>query len=167
VALGPRQLLSELVEGLIGSGQTDKAAAALDQLRADSGQVGYLRPALAWLEGWLTEQRGAVDEARRIYQDGEDSAGTGSPVYAARLLLADARLLRRTGNRPRSSPWTRWGGRTGWPGTRCRRTGWWPAGSRCGTECSFRMSPYSRLSLFRLDESSFGRAESKVPGETP
>lgn len=88
-----------LVEGLIGSGQTDKAAAALDQLRADSGQAGYLRPALAWLEGWLAEQRGAVDEARRIYQGGEDSAGTGSPVHAARLLLAHGRLLRRTGNR--------------------------------------------------------------------
>jgi len=86
-----------LVEGLIGSGQTDKAAAALDQLRADSGQVGYLRPALAWLEGWLTEQRGAVDEARRIYQGGEDSTGTGSPVYAARLLLAHGRLLRARG----------------------------------------------------------------------
>ena len=88
-----------LVEGLIGSGQVDHAAAALDQLRADSGQVSYLRPALAWLEGWLAEQRGALDEARRIFQDGEDSAGTGSPVYTARLLLAHGRLLRRTGNR--------------------------------------------------------------------
>ena len=88
-----------LVEGLIGSGQVDQAATALDQLRADSGQVSYLRPALAWLEGWLAEQRGALDEARRIFQDGEDSAGTGSPVHAARLLLAHGRLLRRTGNR--------------------------------------------------------------------
>ena len=88
-----------LVEGLIGSGQVDKAATALDQLRADRGQVGYLQPALARLEGWLAEQRGSVDEARRIYQGGEASAGTGSPVHAARLLLAHGRLLRRTGNR--------------------------------------------------------------------
>jgi DNA-binding CsgD family transcriptional regulator len=88
-----------LVEGLIGSGQVDHAAAALDQLRADSGQAGYLQPALAWLEGWLAEQRGAPDEAERIYQGGEDSGSTGSPVYAARLLLAHGRLLRRTGNR--------------------------------------------------------------------
>jgi DNA-binding CsgD family transcriptional regulator len=88
-----------LVEGLIGSGQTEQAAVALDQLRADSGQVGYLRPALLWLEGRLAEQRGALDEARQVYQGGEDSVGTGSPVYVARLLLAHGRLLRRTGRR--------------------------------------------------------------------
>ena len=88
-----------LAEGLIGSGQTEQAAVALDQLRADSGQVGYLRPALLWLEGRLAEQRGALDEARQVYQGGEDSVGTGSPVYVARLLLAHGRLLRRTGRR--------------------------------------------------------------------
>ena len=47
-----------LAEGLIGSGQLEQAAAVLGQLRADSGQAGYLQPALAWLEGWLAEQRG-------------------------------------------------------------------------------------------------------------
>ena len=77
----------------------DEGLAALDQLRADSGQVSYLRPALAWLEGWLAEQRGDLDEARRIYAGGEAGASTGSPVYAGRLLLAHGRLLRRTGNR--------------------------------------------------------------------
>ena len=40
-----------LAEGLVGSGQLEQAAAVLDQLRADSGQVGYLQPALAWLDG--------------------------------------------------------------------------------------------------------------------
>ena len=88
-----------LVEGLVGSGQVDQAAVALDQLRGDSGQVSYLQPALAWLEGWRAEQQGDLDEARRIYADGEASASTGSPVYAGRLLLAHGRLLRRTGNR--------------------------------------------------------------------
>ena len=89
-----------LAEGLIGSGQTEPAAAVLAQLRADgSGQVGYLAPALAWLEGWLAEQRGAPEEALRIYASGEDTAGSHSPVYAARLLLAHGRLLRRTGQR--------------------------------------------------------------------
>ena len=63
------------------------------------GQVGYLQPALAWLEGWLAEQRGDPEEARRIYQRGEDTASAHSPVYTARLLLAHGRLLRRTGNR--------------------------------------------------------------------
>ncbi len=71
----------------------------LDQLRAGSGEVGYLQPALAWLEGWLAEQRDAADEAQAIYQRGEDIAGLHSPVYTARLLLAHGRLLRRTGNR--------------------------------------------------------------------
>ena len=47
-----------LAEGLVGSGQLERAAAVLAQLRADSGQVSYLAPALAWLDGWLAEQRG-------------------------------------------------------------------------------------------------------------
>ena len=88
-----------LIEGLVGSGQTEPAAAVLGQLRDGRGQVSYLRPGLAWLEGWLAEQLGAPEEARRIYSDGEESASAQSPVYAARLLLAHGRLLRRTGQR--------------------------------------------------------------------
>jgi ATP/maltotriose-dependent transcriptional regulator MalT len=88
-----------LIEGLVGSGQTELAAAVLHQLRDGHGQVSYLRPGLAWLEGWLAEQLGAPEEARRIYSDGEESASAQSPVYAARLLLAHGRLLRRTGQR--------------------------------------------------------------------
>jgi DNA-binding CsgD family transcriptional regulator len=88
-----------LAEGLLGSGQPDRAAAVIGQLRAEAGQVGYLAPALAWLEGWLAEQRGVPDEAGRIYQRGEDTANTDSPVHTARLLLAHGRLLRRTGQR--------------------------------------------------------------------
>jgi hypothetical protein len=34
------------------------AAAVLDRMRAEDGQIGYLQPALAWLDGWLAEQRG-------------------------------------------------------------------------------------------------------------
>jgi DNA-binding CsgD family transcriptional regulator len=88
-----------LAEALIGSGQSEQAAAVLGWLRAGSGQVGYLQPALAWLDGWLAELQGAPEEARRIYQQGEDTVGPHSPVYTARLLLAYGRLLRRTGDR--------------------------------------------------------------------
>jgi DNA-binding CsgD family transcriptional regulator len=88
-----------LVEGLVGSGQSGPATAALDQLRAGGSQVSYLQPALAWLEGWLAEQRGDAEEALRIYSGGEDTAGPQSPVHTARLLLAHGRLLRRTGQR--------------------------------------------------------------------
>jgi DNA-binding CsgD family transcriptional regulator len=88
-----------LAEGLIGTGQAEQAAAVLARLRADNGQVSYLQPALAWLDGWLAELRGAPEQAREIYQRGEDTADTRSPVYTARLLLAHGRLLRRTGNR--------------------------------------------------------------------
>jgi DNA-binding CsgD family transcriptional regulator len=88
-----------LAEGLIGSGQTERAEVVLAQLKADSGQVSYLQSALAWLEGWLAEQHGALDEAREIYTRGEETASSRSPVYTARLLLAHGRLLRRTGNR--------------------------------------------------------------------
>jgi DNA-binding CsgD family transcriptional regulator len=88
-----------LAEGLIGSGQAEPAAAVLDRLRADSGQVGYLQPVLAWLDGWLAELRGSPEDAQRIYQCGEDTASTQSPFYTARLLLAHGQLLRRTGQR--------------------------------------------------------------------
>jgi DNA-binding CsgD family transcriptional regulator len=88
-----------LAEGLIGSGQAGQAATVLDRMRAEYEQVSYLQPALAWLSGWLAEQSGAPGRAQRIYKRGEATAGTGSPVYTARLLLAHGRLLRRTGNR--------------------------------------------------------------------
>ena len=88
-----------LAEGLIGSGQAEPAAAVLDQLRPAGGQVRYLRPALAWLDGWLTEQQGSPERALNIYAGGENTASVQSPVYTARLLLAHGRLLRRTGNR--------------------------------------------------------------------
>jgi len=88
-----------LAEGLIGSGQLEQAAAVLDQLRPAGRQVTYLAPALAWLDGWLAEQRGEPDQALQIYARGEQTVAAGSPVYAARLLLAHGRLLRRTGNR--------------------------------------------------------------------
>jgi DNA-binding CsgD family transcriptional regulator len=88
-----------LAEGLIGSGQAEAAAVVVARMRAENGQVAYLRPALAWLEGWLAELRGAPEEALRIYQRGEDPADAQSVVHTARLLLAHGRLLRRTGNR--------------------------------------------------------------------
>jgi DNA-binding CsgD family transcriptional regulator len=88
-----------LAEGLIGSGQAEPAAAVLDRLRAENGQVSYVQPALAWLDGWLAELQGSPEEALRIYQREEDTAGTQCPVYTARLLLAHGRLLRRTGDR--------------------------------------------------------------------
>ena len=88
-----------LAEGLIGSGQSEQAAAVLDRLRADARQVGYLQPALAWLDGWLAEVQSTAEDAARIYQQGEDTASAHSPVYTARLLLAHGRLLRRTGHR--------------------------------------------------------------------
>ena len=71
----------------------------MEEMRAENWQVSYLQPALAWLEGWLAEQRGAPEQAREIYQRGGDTAGRQSPVYTARLLLAQGRLLRRTGQR--------------------------------------------------------------------
>ncbi|HUB21113.1 MAG TPA: AAA family ATPase, partial [Streptosporangiaceae bacterium] len=88
-----------LAEGLVGSGQLDEAAALLARMRAESGHVSYLAPALAWLDGWLAEQRGAAEEALASYARGDDSAGRTSPVHTARLRLAHGRLLRRTGQR--------------------------------------------------------------------
>ena len=88
-----------LAEGLLGSGQLGQAAAVVHGMRAEHGQVSYLGPALAWLEGWLAEQRGDTGRALKIYEHGEQAADTQSPVYTARLRLAHGRLLRRTGQR--------------------------------------------------------------------
>jgi DNA-binding CsgD family transcriptional regulator len=88
-----------LAEGLAGSGQAERAAAVLTRLRAGSGQVAHLQPALAWLDGALAELRGSPEEAQEVYQRGEDTASTPSPFYTARLLLAHGRLLRRMGQR--------------------------------------------------------------------
>jgi DNA-binding CsgD family transcriptional regulator len=88
-----------LAEGLIGSGQADRAAAVLERMRAEDGQVSYVQPTLAWLDGWLAEQQGDPERAREIYQRGEETASVQSPVHTARLLLAHGRLLRRAGDR--------------------------------------------------------------------
>jgi ATP/maltotriose-dependent transcriptional regulator MalT len=88
-----------LAEGLIGSGQTELAAAVLEQLRGNTVQASFLEPALAWLQGWLAEQQGDAGRAAELYQRGEQYADPQSPVYTARLLLAHGRLLRRTGQR--------------------------------------------------------------------
>ena len=88
-----------LVEGLIGSGQYSRAAAALDRLASQGAEVSYLRPGLAWLQGWLADQQGSPEAALHRYQRGEEAAGEGSPVFNGRLLLAHGRLLRRLGQR--------------------------------------------------------------------
>jgi DNA-binding CsgD family transcriptional regulator len=88
-----------LIEGLVGSGRTEEAGAVLRSLAEQAEDTAYLEPALAWLEGWLAEERGAADAAREIYRRGEEMACRESPVYVARLLLAYGRFLRRTGQR--------------------------------------------------------------------
>ena len=88
-----------LVEGLLGSGRTGDAALALEQLRAQSEGVIFLRPALAWLSGWLEESRGSLQTARRAYELGTKNAAEDCPLYAARLWLAHGHLLSRLGDR--------------------------------------------------------------------
>ena len=68
-----------LVEGLIGVGDLEQATAVLDRLRADNGEVSYLQPALAWLAGWLAEQRGTPDEAQRDLRRRRGSRRPGLP----------------------------------------------------------------------------------------
>ncbi len=88
-----------LVEGLLGAGRIDEAEAMLEQLRRRSGQARYLRPGLAWLTGWLAEQRGDLGAAPASYESAQEPNDGDSPVYRARLLLAHGRLLRRVGER--------------------------------------------------------------------
>ncbi len=49
-----------LIEGLIGSGQHEQATGMLSELKAGASSASYLQPALFWLLGWLTEERGRV-----------------------------------------------------------------------------------------------------------
>ena len=96
-----------LVEGYIGAGRTRDAAVALEQLRAQSDGVAFLRPALAWLSAWLEESQGSVETARLAYEIGAEGAVDDCPIYAARLFLAYGRLLRRIGNRRAAVDWLR------------------------------------------------------------
>jgi DNA-binding CsgD family transcriptional regulator len=88
-----------LVEGLVGSGRLEEADVVMAVLHERADEVGYLQPALFWLDGWLAEERGAPQVARQIYEAAEQNASQECPVYTARLLLADGRLLRRTSQR--------------------------------------------------------------------
>jgi DNA-binding CsgD family transcriptional regulator len=89
-----------LVEGLLGAGRVEEAELALQRLLGVAQEVAFMRPGLAWLEGWLAEEQGDPGRAKETYRqfENEGPAGT-SPVYQARLLLAHGRLLRRTGQR--------------------------------------------------------------------
>ena len=88
-----------LAEGLVGAGRVEEARLVIDRLRSAGSRVGYLRPAVAWLEGWLAETEGDLHRAESAYRLGEEGEPAQSPVYEARLLLAHGRLLRRTGRR--------------------------------------------------------------------
>jgi DNA-binding CsgD family transcriptional regulator len=88
-----------LVEGFIGSGRILDAALAFEQLAAQANEVIFLRPALAWLEGWLEEGRGSVGAAQEVYERASRTAAADCPLYAARLFLYHGRLLRRIGDR--------------------------------------------------------------------
>ena len=90
-----RQLLAE---GLIGSGRLDRAAAVLGQLRAAAARARFLAPALAWLEGWLAEQRGDLSQALQIYARSEQAAGRAARC-TPRGAAGAGRLLRRTSSR--------------------------------------------------------------------
>ncbi len=138
-----------LAEGLIGSGQLEQAAAVLDQLRADSGEVGYLAPALAWLGGWLAGQRGDPEQAREIYHRGEDTAGPQSPVWGIHLTgLETAAGFRRSA--------------TGGP----------PLGARGseGVPCRPRLASHGAAFCWRADPRTGlarGRRLAAGPGRTP
>ena len=89
-----------LVEGLVGSGQLEQAAAVMGRLRADSapGELPAAGRWPGWTGGWpssaapRTTPWRSTPAARR-------APAPSSPVYTARLLLAHGRLLRRTGQR--------------------------------------------------------------------
>ena len=60
-------------------GRLGDAGVALGHLRAQGAQVSYLRPALAWLEGWLAEERGDPGAARLSYERGRKPATGTAP----------------------------------------------------------------------------------------
>jgi DNA-binding CsgD family transcriptional regulator len=88
-----------LVEGFLGSGRAADAEVEFEQLAAQSKDVVFLRPALAWLEGWLEEGRGSTATAREVYERASPGAAADCPLYAAHLFLSYGRLLRRMGER--------------------------------------------------------------------
>ena len=93
------------LEGLIGSGQLRRRPSGAGPAAGGQRRGGLPgSPPLAWLDGWLAEQRGDPERGPgQIYQRGEEDASTRQPgVHRGRLLLAHGRLLRRTGQRGRT-----------------------------------------------------------------
>jgi DNA-binding CsgD family transcriptional regulator len=88
-----------LVEGLIGSGRLVEASTLLDLLRAQCQEVVFVQPALAWLDGWIAEQRELPDVALAAYERGGFVDTGDCPIYSGQLQLAHGRLLRRAGRR--------------------------------------------------------------------
>lgn len=80
-------------------GKLEEADEVLAALGEQSSDVGFLKPGLAWLEGWLAEQRGTPQVAQEFYQNGDVATTAECPVYSARLPLAHGRLLRPTSQR--------------------------------------------------------------------
>jgi DNA-binding CsgD family transcriptional regulator len=90
---------SLLVEALTGTGQTDAAAAALRDLRAEHGGTGYLRVVIARLAGRLAEARGLPRAAMETYERAltTEADAEATPLYQAMLEHAHGKLLLATG----------------------------------------------------------------------
>ena len=84
-----------VIEALLGTGSLDRADDELGRLVGLAKDVAYLRPATAWLSGWLAEARGDNAAARRAYANGIalPAIGEDSAFYRARLEQAFGRLL--------------------------------------------------------------------------
>jgi DNA-binding CsgD family transcriptional regulator len=89
------------VESLIGSGRLSAAEEALAMLRTEASEVTFLKPILAWLQGWLAEKNGDAGEALSHYRQGLDLPITidDSPFHRALLEYFFGCALRVAGNR--------------------------------------------------------------------
>lgn len=91
------------VEGLIGSGRLDTASTTLKRLADTARDVAHLKVPVAWLSGWLAEQRCDPDEADRVYRRAlaEPLQPAEVPLQRAHLERAHGRLLLDLGDRVR------------------------------------------------------------------
>jgi DNA-binding CsgD family transcriptional regulator len=98
-----------LVEGLIGCGRLEEAAAELVALSALVAETRYLRVAQAWLSGWLAERRGEQRAASTIFENClalpvvEDDV----PLHRARLEQAYGQLLLGMNDHAQATRWLR------------------------------------------------------------
>jgi ATP/maltotriose-dependent transcriptional regulator MalT len=149
------------IEGLIGSGDLARAEPAVAELGKLADRVRYLRPAHAWLSGWLAEASGEPEVADHRYATGLaiPPSADDAPFFRARLEHAYGKLLAVMGSRKTASELLRSAHE------RFTAMGARPYLGRCAEDLSHLQVPRPRTSNALLDLTDRERDVARLVGE--